>query len=615
MASPHLSLVARARLAGIALEGAVVTVLLTVAGFFYLRPASDALLRGDRTLMVGDGGDSVTNVWQYRLVLDVFHARPQDLLFGAAIYSDQMNAPEGAIHFMPWIERILVLLYAPFMDADFMPTAMVWGLMVLSGLCFHAYGRVLGWSRAVSFALGLAWAFCPFTRARATVHIAFVGTYWVPLLFLAVHLLARPKWLSTRAATVTSALLMLLAVFAAHYFIVIGTIFAPAFIAYYFVVLPRGASRLGAFGRLLVASAPAALFVLYSLAIPAPSYGLRATKDLVATRSETDNYLKYYGAHPLDYVLGDMKFGHHDLLPLREKLTREARVEVDTNRHERSNGIRWTVLASYLALAVALSTKRLRRWFSADERALGRFAIVFGVAAFLVALSPQGIRVYDTDLGPVQLVAKLVPRFRVPNRVGIVVHFAALLGAGVLLDRVLRRRLAAPGPAAALIGVAIVAVSVLDYLPRYGVDVAPVVPQRAELEAAAPGVCGGGITVPYVTWGFHDEDYYKMYASLRGTSCKVLHTAYLTREDEVLRVALGKDSYTGDDRRRAERLARCSGASWIMFRLDARPELRRALCDDLGWSFVTPDVCRAPAGRPLPPLRSLRECAQPDQLR
>jgi hypothetical protein len=52
-----------------------------------------------------------------------------------------------------------------------------------------------------------------------------------------------------------------------------------------------------------------------------------------------------------------------------------------------------------------------------------------------------------------------------------------------------------------------------------------------------------------------------------------------------------------------------------MFRLDARPELRRALCGDLGWSFVTPDVCRAPAGRALPPLRSLRECAQPDQLR
>lgn len=126
----------------------------------------------------------------------------------------------------------------------------------------------------------------------------------------------------------------------------------------------------------------------------------------------------------------------------------------------------------------------------------------------------------------------------------------------------------------------------------------------------APGECGAGITVPYVTWGFHDEDYYKTYASLRGTSCKILHAAYLTHEDEVLRAALGKDTYTDHDRQHAERLAHCSGASWIMFRLDTRPELRRALCDDFGWSFVTPDVCRGPRA---PPLRSLRECAQPEQ--
>jgi hypothetical protein len=100
-----------------AIEGAVVTPLLVLLGFFYLLPASTELLRGHASVMVGDGGDSVTNPWQYRLVLDVFRARPQDLLFGA-IYTDQMNAPEGVASFIPWIERGFVLLFAPFMQPD-----------------------------------------------------------------------------------------------------------------------------------------------------------------------------------------------------------------------------------------------------------------------------------------------------------------------------------------------------------------------------------------------------------------------------------------------------------------------------------------------------------------
>ncbi len=142
------------------------------------------------------------------------------------------------------------------------------------------------------------------------------------------------------------------------------------------------------------------------------------------------------------------------------------------------------------------------------------------------------------------------------------------------------------------------------------VSTAPVAVRRTDLEASAKGAaCGAGITVPYVTWGFHDEDYYETYASLRGTSCKILHAADLTQEDLTLRMALGKNVYSDADRRRAEALARCAGASWVMFRLDASPELRRSFCEEMGWSFVTDDLCRAPPSAAAPPLRSLRECA------
>lgn len=592
-------------------EGAVVTLLLALAGFFYLLPASTELLRGNAQVMVGDGGDSLTDPWQYRLVLDVFRAHPQDLLFGAGMYSDQMNAPEGAVHFMPWIQRILVLLYAPIMQPDLMPTAMAWGLMVLSGLCFHVYGRVVGWPRAVAFALALAWAFCPFTRSRATVHLGFVGTYWVPALFTALHVLARPPGtLSLRRATVLAAGLMVFALFAAHYFVVIAVVMTPLFLLYYFLVLPSGASRASAAARIAVAAAPAAAFLLFSLSFPAPSYATRALKDVTTTRSDNDYMLKVGGAHPTDYLTGDVKLGDRDLIPLRQRMMQRTREEVIDNRHERANGIRWTVLACSVLLAVGLVSPRLRRRFSREQRILGGFAFVLGVTAFLLALSPQGLRVYDQDLGPVQLVTRIMPRFRVPNRSAILVHFAALLAAGVLLSRVMRRRLAAPGPVAALLGAALSAVVLLDYPPRFGVFVAAVVPQRADLEAAAHGApCGAGITVPYVTWGFHDEDYYAVYASLRGTSCQILHAAYNTAEDLTLRTALGKPSYSEADRLHAERLARCGGASWVMFRKEAPPDLRRAFCAEMGWSFVADDVCRAPASTPPPRLRSLRECS------
>ncbi|MDB4942535.1 MAG: hypothetical protein JWP97_2069 [Labilithrix sp.] len=593
----------------VALEALVVSLLLVLAGYVYLLPASAELLRGNAQVMIGDNGDSLTEPWTYQLLIDTFHAHPRELLYGAAVYSDQMNAPQGVLQYVPWMERMFVLGFSTFLRADAIPTAFVWGQMWLSGLCFYLYGRVLGWSRAVTFALAFAWAFCPYTRARGTVHIGFVATYWVPLVYTALHLLARRVRFSPRGSIAVAAGMFLFAVFAAHYYVVIAAIMAPACVWYFLRELPRGASRLGALGRLALAALPAAAFVVYSFVAPGPAWAMKRLESFPETRSETAKYLSYYGAHPLDYVLGDMKFGHHDLIPLREKLTREARKEVRVNRHERTNGIRWTVLASFLALGITLTSKRLRRGLSADERRLGGFAAVLALGAFLVALSPQGIRVYDTELGPVRWISWLLPRFRVPNRTGIVVHFAALLGAGVFLDHHLRRMLAGRDVRSFACAAALVVVMVLDYPPRYGVEMANVIPVRKDLEAAAGGgPCGAGMTVPYVTWGFHDENYYEVFTSLRRTSCQVLHGANLTVDDDVVRAALGRDLIDEPTRLEAERVARCAGASWVIFRLDAPEDLRRTFCAEMGWTFFAPDGCRAPAGTPLPGLRPLREC-------
>lgn len=588
------------------------TVLFVVLSFFYLRPATVELLRGNSAVMIGDNTDSVTNPWAFRLVVDVSRSRPWDLLF-AAIYSDQINSPEGTASYVTFIERIFVVLYSPFVRTDAMPTLIVWSLMVMTGVSCHAFGRVLGWPRAVAFAIAIAWAICPFTRGRSVVHAGMVGMYWAPFLFMALHLLARPpKHLSVRQATVLAAVLVLFAVFAGHYFVMISALLSPIYFLYYWWLLPRAASRAGALGRLAIAIAPAVLFLGWCVVMTLPSYGARALAKVVVTRTETDYMLREGGAHPSDYVTGDTKFGDRDLNPVRSALTRRARATIGQNHHERAQGIRWPVLAGCAALAVALCVRRFRRRLSRTERRLGVFVFVLGTVAFLFSLSPHGLRVYDKDLGPFQYVARVFPRFRVPNRVGTLVQFAAMIGGGVLMSRVLRKHLHKRTVASAALSFALPALMVLDYWPLHAVTMAPVPRRRVELEAG--GVCGGGMSVPYVTNGYYDEDYYRLQAELRGTSCKLLHASAMTDEDLTIRNALGRPMGDGTDRLRAERLARCAGASWVVFRLDAGKDLKESFCREMGWTFVSDDSCRAPPKRAeeMPVLRPVRECL--DQL-
>lgn len=599
-----------------AIEMVVVALLFVVVSFFYLRPATTELLRGNAKVMIGDGTDSVTNPWAYRLVVDVAKSRPHELLY-AALYSDQVDAPQGMAAYVTFIERMIVLLLAPFMRTDLMPTAVVWILMVLTGLAFHAYGRALGWPRVIAFSLAMAWAICPFTRGRAVVHAGMVGMYWAPFLFMALTLLARPpKHLTVRAATIVAAVLILVAVFAGHYFVMMSALLSPVFLLYYLLLLPSGASRVGALGRLAIAIAPAVVFLLWSVVMTLPAQGARAMSTIKVTRTETPYMIRAAGAHPSDYVAGDVKLGDSDVIPARSRLTKEIRAAAPLNRHERTNGIRWSVLACCAALAVTLCVRRFRRRLSRSECILGGFAFVLAVVAFLFALSPQGLRIYDVDLGPIQLVAKQFPRFRVPNRIGTLVHFAALLGAGVFLTRVMKKK---------YVSAVVPLVVVLDYPPLEPVTMADVVPARTDLEAVAKArgeACGAGLPVPFVTAGFRDEDYYQAYTSLRGTSCKMLHTSALTREDLTMRLMVGEPMFNQGDRMRAIWLTRCTNAKWVMFRLSTPEDRKREFCAELSWSFVAPDVCRAPKEPlPLPPdgtpgvnrdgstePRSLREC-------
>lgn len=594
----------------IAIELALVCVALFVAGWIWLSPSSGELLAGNAATMVGDGTDSVTNVWQYQLLLDTFHRDPARLLFGA-LYTEQLAAPDGLPVFVPYSERLIVLVLAMFMRVELMPTTVVWIYVVASGLAMHVCARLFGWSRTISFALALAWCISPHVRARSVCHIALTGVYFAPAAAAAVRILAASPavlgW-SRRTEVAIAAALFAAAASAAHYYAILLVCFGPAFVVLYLLLLPRGARKLAALGRLAVAAAPAFFIVVTTARSPLPRDEAReVAKNAVApelVKVTNDNALRIYGAHVVDFFAGDVRYGDRDLNPIRAAITRDIRATVGDNRHERTNGIRWAVLACWALLTAAIFSKRIGRRFTAGERRFAKFLLGFGVAALAVSIGPTGLRHHDVDLGPALLLARLVPQFRIPNRAGVLVHFAALLAAGTVVTALASR---APGRWRAFVPAIFAGLVVVEYLPLHPVSTAPVSIRRDALEPS-PGACGVGITVPYVTYGFQVDHYYRTIAELRGTSCKLVHAQYLAAEDERLVQKLSTRAFSAEDLSRAVAFAKCTRASWAIFRLDAPASFQREFCDALGWTPVSPDACRGAPDSPGPP-RSVRECA------
>lgn len=580
----------------IAIELSVVFALFVVAGFLWFMPATSHLVRGDASIAIGDGTDSITIPWQYQLVLDTLKEAPSRFFF-PGIYSDQVSAPAGQAVFMPYSERALVVFFAPFMRPDLMPTAVIWAYVVISGVAMYGCGRLLGWQRTLALALALAWAICPFTRARSVVHNAMVGVFFAPLVIAGLRVVAgSPRKLgwSSRTDMLVGGGLFFVAVTAAHYYLLMLIGFAPAFLALYVALLPRGAPVARSIGRLFVVALPALLLLLWTRTMPlSPSDARRAAAaqpDAALVAKQADNYLHWYGAHAAHYLAGDVVFGDRDVNPWRKAITSAIRAHRD-NPHEQTNGIRWIAIACSGALAIVTTQKRLRRSLTADEKRVAIFGLAVGAAAFFLSFSPQAIRYYDTEIGPSKYFAKVFPQFRVSNRMGLLVHFAALLCTGTFVSAFVRRsRSSWRMP----IGGALFAIVLFEYLPLHGVVMSRIPPAWTELQPKS-GPCGTGLQVPYASWDANEGRYYRAQSEVRGTTCKIIHGGYLTPQDARMRVALSDIAFTPADRERSVAFARCTRASWAQFSSETPDDFKRAYCADLGWTFVRPDACRSSA--------------------
>ncbi|HTU61577.1 MAG TPA: hypothetical protein VMF89_24145, partial [Polyangiales bacterium] len=420
----------------------LVAFVLAIAGQFYLAPASNMMWARDRTHIMSNGGDATTLPFNYHVVQRAAEASPRNLLYGS-IYNPQLGPPAGSGMWVPWLERWLVVLFGNLLPVETVPTAFVWVLMVLAGVCFYAFARLERWPRLLAFSFAFAFAFNPYTRARGVVHDALVGIYCVPLAFVALRYIKR---LHTTHRIAVSAALFVFALWTAHYYIMMLAAISPLLLWFQFrddedmpsgqSMWPRRAQWIRV-GVLALAATPAVLFLAWNVARPLAPY-VPHTHAAAPTQELAQMYLRVYGARPVDYLSNDVALGTRDLNPVRRVLNVRVAKDLDgSNLHERANGIRWSVLLPFLVLALVCATPQRRRVRASLDRVSWRklqYWLIFAAATFWLSLSPASLKIYGHDLGPSGFVHDLLPGFRVPSRFGAFFHFAVLAAVGTYVS-------------------------------------------------------------------------------------------------------------------------------------------------------------------------------------
>jgi hypothetical protein len=590
--------------------GAGVALVLILMGHFYLWPASSMMWTADRTHLMSNGGDATTLPFIYDLIQRAAHESPRNLMYGT-IHNPRLGPPNGSGMWVPWIERWIVAALHGTLPLAATPTAFVWLLMVGAGLSFYAFARAEQWPRLLALSFALAYAFNPYTRARAVVHAALVGIYCLPLVFLALRLIKRDP---RPVRLLLAASLFIFSLWTAHYYILMLVASAPLFVWFQLrqdepetpaARIPRLASRSL---DLVLAVAPAAVFLAWNFLHPlAP--GAPPTQPAVPSHEVAQQYLRLYAASPIDYVSGDVALGPRDLNPLRQWIDDKlfAARFGGSNVWERANGIRWSILIPALALIAALCVPALRRRLRASvEPGTWHKLTYFSVCAALMfwfSLSPSSLSIYQHDLGAAAWVHALFPEFRVPSRFGPFVHFAVLALVGTYVSAHWQRAFGAAAPRwRRALPCLLPLLMVLDYPPLQPVAIDDMRTPRFDLVAAGSGKCGVGIHFPY-SLGAGTADEYEMYPAyqqLRDTDCSNLQQPLATEFHARMLQTIGNPAFaaaTGSPenaralRARFVAFARCAQLDWVIFRARVPEPWRQQLCAQLGWRRIAPDAC------------------------
>lgn len=571
--------------------------------YAYLYPGSRALVEGRHDIVLSDDTDMAPLPQMYANILSTWKAHPSWLFYGT-VYSENVNPQTGTNYWMSWNERWLTVWLSPFIPLEQLSTGIAFVILILNALLFLMMARYFRWPWPLAFGLAIAFAFCPFVRARAKVHMDMAAIYHLPAIFLALGLIVRGRSCRSLAA---AAALLLLACSVIHYFLVTSIFLSPFFLAYLFVNRTASPHDVKSrFWRLGLASLPAFLFLLFNYTHMLPSSARMSAKQAVPHSVPTNMglhpFLSVYAAHPIDYLGGDIALHNSatDWNPLREKINEQILTHLGHgNSHERTNGIRWSLLVLAL-VALIVGRRRLEPWYF----------FIFGLFCFCLSLSPQSL-----GYGPSAWLYDLVPQIRVPSRAGICVHFAVLMLVGFWLTEVWNKKSSRRWGRWAICLLPLLMVAEDPPLVQ-GMPMSPVRPAFAELQPSA-GPCGVGLYVPFVNDDVMPAIYYHFQQRLRGSDCTYLNAfnGFSPEASALLRVLPPTPEFIHDITRnlivkdQLLHLARCTPLSWMVFDESLPQDWAERTCHDLGWHVATSDprLCLSPL-KGAPMVNSPSQC-------
>lgn len=576
------------------IAGFVVLVGLT---FAYLYPGSLALVEGRTDLVMSDGTDPAALPYAYDQLQQVWKKNPANFFYGT-VYSESGDPERGSAFWMPWNERWIALLASYIFPIEQVSTAFIFCLFLFNFGAMYALGRYLRWPWVVSAALAIAWAFNCYTRARAKVHGALVGTYHLPLIFLGLFLVARGKG---KGSIAVAALCFLFAGTVAHYYLATCVFISPLFLAFLFLQPESRKQTKKILLRFVTAIVPLILFLGFNFVFSIPP-GAKITdsesKNSEWIQGQEDPFLDIFYAHPIDYLAGDIALEQpiSDINPLRKWVGENILSSLGrSNSHERTNGIRWSILilagiAFYYLVSGKLKKDSQTKWTLA-------FLFVFALFCMWLSSSPD-FPTYRS--GASYWLYSVFYKLRVASRAGIMVHFSLLLIVGIFLASQAKqlRRLLVPG--------VLLSVMVLDYFPLQRIPTSPILPAYQSLNRSH-GDCGPGMIFPYITAFYTPGLSYYFSQRLRGSDCVPLNSfTNIKRVQHMLNLFPPVPDFIQrlpslpQVQTNIEKLAECVPLNWIAFDQSVPAGFASEICRKLNWDLNPDGTCIAKnRSRPL----------------
>lgn len=610
--------------------------------FCYIYPGSLYMLQGREDITLSDDTDPSTVPFGYQGLINTFKENPSYFFYGAVLLEKQALEGAEAVWF-PWVERWGVILLSPFLPVEQINAGIIFLIMFFSGFMMYMLARYLHWKPTIALALAVAWAFTPYTRARAKVHGMLAGTFHVPAIFLGLFLIARGK---TWKSVALGAGLFLISAMTAHYYVVVSAFWAPMFLIFFYSQEKVLEDWKRATVRLVSALAPAALFLAFNLTVTSPS-DVPLAKDAIPQSGKTSTgeihpFLKYFSARAVDFISGDIAAGPKDPNPIRGAINSHILGNLDnSNPHERSNGIRWIIL--FLAAACVYYMFSKPQLFSKQQLRYIWFFAAFGLVTMWSAMSPN----FPAEgMGLSVLVNKFVSQIRVPSRAGIFLNFSCIMLAGLMLhvasgvvqkknltrkDKKKKEKKSAQSSEDKraqkeavntlprffkwmCIPWVLFAIAVLE-LPPFLQNPATSKVRPAYTAMAGNPDCGAGMHFPYTSPSFAMAPHYHFIQRMRKSQCRILNQSFdPENSNAMLRRFAFHPQLFQLMQEKPEQLAnslvsfaRCLPMTWIVFDEKIPDGFIQNVCRKLNWKIHPEKSCTS-ENLATPMAKQPKEC-------